>query len=246
MRLHMNSENSRKAFIAKAIEKICRVGCLSASIINKHGSLRKLIFMTGAAVIVVLVLGLSQCHTISKNKSQEAQADVIIYNQVKKSTEMLSLLQQKVDTLSQNLNSSQSVTDIDNLKQGLTQISTQIESLQKDNAQSLKEIMESENSVVNQKLDELKEGVTELKDLQHPVKYLPAKELPFSVQSIDLIQQQPVVTIGYANKTQPLYLGYSVAGWELVKANYGQQRAEFKNKDDAHIVINLAMQGDFA
>lgn len=238
----MNSEAIKKSLLTKTIEKINGIGRLSFSGVKIKGS-RKILFAGGAFLIVILVLSLSQCHNISHRESQAEQAQVVIYNQVKKSTEMLTQLQQKVDAMSEGLSSSQSVSDLDSLRQGLTQISNQIENLQKDNAQSLKEIMDSENAVVNQKLDELKEGVTELKDLQHPVKYLPAKELPFSVQSIDLIQQQPVVTISYANKTQPLDLGYSVAGWELVKANYVQQRAEFKNKDDAHIVINLAMQG---
>ena len=54
--------------------------------------------------------------------------------------------------------------------------------------------MESENAMVNQKLDELKAGVTELKDLT-PDPLFARKSIAFVVQTIDLIQQQPVVTI---------------------------------------------------
>lgn len=206
-------------------------------------SRKKILFSSAVLVLIVFVISATQCHQVSKEESQTVKLNAIIVDQMKKSSELLVNLQQQVGNLTQALNTPQTVVDLDGLKQGLSQISSQIDTLQKDNAASLKEIMENENALVNKKLDELQAGVTELKDLQHPIKYLPAKELPFSVQSIDLIQQQPVVTIAYANKSQPLDLGYSVAGWELIKANYAQQRAEFKNKEDMHIVINLAMQG---
>ena len=150
-------------------------------------------------------------------------------------------MQQQLNNLTISLHDENTVIDIDSLTQSLTQLSTQIDHLQQENAESLKTIMASENAVVNQKLDELKSGVTELKDLQHPIHYLPADQLPFVVQTIDLIQQQPVVTIRYANKTQPLDIGYAIAGWELIAANYREQRAEFINSDKAHIVIHLAM-----
>ena len=240
----MMNEKEKKSLINRCKDKISHISAACLNIKNSQiVSRKRILFGSAVLVIIVFAVTATQCHKNSKNESQTEKFNAIIIDQMKKSSELLINLQQQINDLTKALNTPQAVVDVDSLKQGLSQISSQIDTLQKDNATSLKEIMENENAVVNKKLDDLQAGVTELKDLQHPIKYLPAKELPFAVQSIDLIQQQPVVTIAYANKSQPLDLGYSVAGWELIKANYTQQRAEFKNKDDMHIVINLAMQG---
>lgn len=202
---------------------------------------RKALFF---AVIAVILLGTLFKHfSSSSTHTQAREVEALMYQQVKQSAETLTAMQQQLNSLTTSLNDQHTVIDVDSLTQSLTQLSAQIEHLQQENAQSLQAIMESENAVVNQKLDELKAGVTELKDLQHPIHYLPEDQLPFLVQTIDLIQQQPVVTIRYANKTQPLDIGYAIAGWELIAANYREQRAEFINGDQAHIVIHVGTAG---
>ena len=217
----------------KLLPLLKRAGRLSRS--------RKTLFFSAIAVIIFAIL--INHFSSSKHHTRANETEALMYQQVKQSAETLTAMQQQLNNLTISLHDENTVIDIDSLTQSLTQLSTQIDHLQQENAESLKTIMASENAVVNQKLDELKSGVTELKDLQHPIHYLPADQLPFVVQTIDLIQQQPVVTIRYANKTQPLDIGYAIAGWELIAANYREQRAEFINSDKAHIVIHLAMTG---
>ncbi len=91
-------------------------------------------------------------------------------------------------------------------------------------------------SVITQNMGELKKLVTESSNGKE---YLDAKSLPFKVISVDVISQQPFVSINYQNHITPLGMGDTVAGWEIVSADYDNAVAEFKNSKDQYIKVNL-------
>ncbi len=102
------------------------------------------------------------------------------------------------------------------------QVSTQISSMQTD--------------VDNQMTDLQKAIVTggEVKQFVNP------RVLPFKVLSIDVISEQPYVTIRYHDLITALGIGDSVDGWRIVAADYDAELAEFKNiKSDKYVKVSL-------
>lgn len=68
--------------------------------------------------------------------------------------------------------------------------------------------------------------------------YLDVKALPFTVIAIDVISQQPFVSVDYDHHVTPLGVGDSLAGWKVVDANYGAVEVEFKNDQGQYVRIN--------
>lgn len=97
---------------------------------------------------------------------------------------------------------------------------------------------------LQQKLNTIGQALKLLDEKQHPVKFLPASALPFKVLSIDSVQQISVASVSYNFKTIPLEKDDSLAGWTVGRLNFGKQKAEFKNKNEEHVVISLSTSGD--
>jgi len=69
---------------------------------------------------------------------------------------------------------------------------------------------------------------------------LDAKALPFLVQTLDVIAETPLVTVTLDHRQLPLTVGDSLAGWQLVQADYGQSIAVFQNVQRQQVKINMA------
>lgn len=61
---------------------------------------------------------------------------------------------------------------------------------------------------------------------------LPATQLPFQILHIDMIQEQPVVTVNYNHTNTPLMIGDELVGWKLMSADFSIQQANFRNFKD--------------
>lgn len=140
----------------------------------------------------------------------------------------------------------------------LTQISTQLQTIQDDlgsgDTNNIKAIKTELNSVICQ----MKELITQFSDnfsqqltnfstsvgsqfagvkdqlnviqqLSQPGNYIDPSNLPFSVQNIDSVSGQPVVTVSYNKLLTPISVGESLAGWTLISADYASQCAVFQN-----------------
>lgn len=102
----------------------------------------------------------------------------------------------------------------------IQKVSNQITSLQQD---------------VDTKMLDLKQKVSSSGEKQ----YIDSKSLPFRVISIDVISQQPFVSIDYVNHITPLAVGDSIAGWRIISANYDAAVVEFKNDHDQYVKVSL-------
>src|SRR5262249_24119558 len=59
--------------------------------------------------------------------------------------------------------------------------------------------------------------------------YIDAKLLPFQVISVDVIADQPFVSVAYGDLRAPLGIEDSLAGWKSVSADFTRLEAEFEN-----------------
>lgn len=67
--------------------------------------------------------------------------------------------------------------------------------------------------------------------------YLDPNVLPFRVISIDVISNQPFVSIDYAHHVTPFQVGDTLAGWQVVAADYDAAEVEFKNDKDQYVKV---------
>lgn len=91
--------------------------------------------------------------------------------------------------------------------------------------------------IIQGQLNTLNNAVSTIKNTSNQVKYLSLKVLPFSVSSIDSIQNIPVASIQYDYKTLPIEKGDVLAGWKVVKVDFSRQQIEFENKNKEHVLI---------
>jgi hypothetical protein len=128
----------------------------------------------------------------------------------------------------------------EDFKNDLTNISNNMSILTKSIDQSAKtsdiDKITAQTMLIKQNIDELKKLIAESGNGKE---YLDAKTLPFKVISVDVISQQPFVSIDYQNHITPMGIGDTVAGWQIVSADYDNAKAEFKNSKDQYIKMNL-------
>jgi len=125
-------------------------------------------------------------------------------------------------------------------KDTLSNISNNMSALQKSVDHSAKtsdvDKITAQITVITQSVGELKKLVAESGNGKE---YLDVKNLPFKVISVDVISEQPFVSIDYQNHITPMGIGDTVAGWEIVSADYDNAAAEFKNNKDQYVKVNL-------
>lgn len=140
----------------------------------------------------------------------------------------------------------------------LNQISTQLQAIQDDlgtgDTNNIKEIKSELNSVIDQTKElitqfsnnftqqftnfsttmgsqfaGMKDQLNVIQQLSQPGNYIDQSNLPFSVQNIDNVSGQAVVTVSYNKLLTPISVGESLAGWTLISADYASQCAVFQN-----------------
>ncbi len=156
----------------------------------------------------------------------------------------LTILNQLSDINNQLQQLTSSPQNSQSFKIALTSISNDLSSIQKSVNELAKtsdvqkvssQLASMQNDVDAQMLD-LKKAVASSNDSKQ---YLDAKVLPFHVISIDVISQQPFVSIDYASHITPLAVGDTVAGWKIAAADYDAAQVEFKNAHDQYVKISL-------
>jgi hypothetical protein len=69
--------------------------------------------------------------------------------------------------------------------------------------------------------------------------YINESKLPFHIISVDIIGNEPYVSVNYENHVFPLAIGDKLADWDLLEADYDSGTAEFTNDKNQHVKINL-------
>jgi hypothetical protein len=144
------------------------------------------------------------------------------------------------------------LTDINTQLQALTSnpqnsdsYRTAINNIAKDDSDIKSSIANLQN--VPAQIASVKEDVdSQMLDLKREIaggaaskQYLDAKVLPFHVISVDVISQQPFVSINYDNHITPFAVGDSIAGWTIAAADYDASTVEFKNDHDQYVKVTL-------
>jgi hypothetical protein len=164
----------------------------------------------------------------------------LIYNMVNNNHQG-SALSHQLETMNRQLvQLSSNGEDTAAFKTSLTDISSNIVSMKQsvDNNAKSSELtkISSQINVIKENIDELKKMITESGNAKE---YLDTNILPFQVISVDVISQQPFVSIDYQHHVTPLGVGDTVAGWQITDADYASASVEFKNDKNQYIKVNL-------
>ncbi|HVV68005.1 MAG TPA: hypothetical protein VHE99_03055 [Gammaproteobacteria bacterium] len=129
------------------------------------------------------------------------------------------------------------------LKTTLVRLDTELTDLEKEIANTAKSTEVQKLSV------QLSDMQSDLGDLSQTFaaqftnkKYIDAKKLPFHVLSLDVISEQPFISVDYNHHIIPLGIGDSLATWKIMSADYDTQTVELTNAQGQYVKITLSEQ----
>jgi hypothetical protein len=166
----------------------------------------------------------------------------LIFSGLQAKASQQSLLQ-KLDSMNtQIVQLSTNSNNSENFNASLSTLRQQMQSVEKGVNENAKG---SEIHQISSQLSSLSREIEALKKIistnSSGKEYLDKSELPFSVNTIDVIAESPFVSVNYQHTMMPLEAGDSLAGWQLVSADYNSGTVEFKN--DKNQFVDVAIQG---
>ena len=151
----------------------------------------------------------------------------------------LSPVTTQLTDISTKLDTPSSSTDLKPITKELTQLKNLIQQLQLKDSHQLGDLFSTGQGEIKKQLSQVANLLAKLDEQKHPVKRLPASQLPFKVISIDSIQDSSVASVMYSYKTQSIEQGDSLAGWKVIQLNFAKQLIEFENSDKSHVLVHL-------
>jgi hypothetical protein len=179
----------------------------------------------GVSTLLALMMSLNE-----RPEVHEPSADTQVVARLNELTSQVKIMEEVLNKPAHDINLNGVTAQIAELSSRLTQ-------LREADSKKLTETLTHTQNALGEELHSIKEVVTHLDDKKSPIKYLPLKSLPFAVVSIDSIQQVPVASVMYDYKTMPLEKGDALAGWKVVRVDYGKQRLEFENAKSERVLI---------
>ncbi|PCI35422.1 MAG: hypothetical protein COB50_05435 [Thiotrichales bacterium] len=224
----------------KLVEYISNTYAKLKPLVLQH---KKVSLLVGSSCSVIMVILLfAGFHSASHNtRSSVINGD----NQVKEVTirnpihYQLNDISIKLNNINKNLSKSHAYVNLDKTRNSLVALQTTINKLASSSNAMVKHQIQASTNKLQGQLHNINQQLAILNTKKSHHKSLKAESLPFSAMSIDNIQQINVVTIDYGHRIFPIEVGDAIAGWQLVKASSQAQVAEFRDKHDNYVVINL-------
>jgi hypothetical protein len=153
--------------------------------------------------------------------------------------ERLNEIQSQLGNLQQAVKSPAEKIDLSTIDQDFNRLETLINNLKSKEEGQLNQLVVESRTQLSNKLDATHTAIDSLDKKQHPIKYLPASALPFTVISIDSIQQVSVASVTYDFKTIPLEKSDALAGWTVLSVDFGKQKIELENATKERVVVKM-------
>ena len=151
-------------------------------------------------------------------------------------------LQAKLASIEKMLSSHRSVVNIDQVRADIHSLNQEITQIVQDNKAQYSALRSQITSLSSQLGSYQKTTTSKLDEIEavkNKVKCLSSSHLPFTVQSIDMVNGRNVVSVLYANMVSPLENDFTLAGWKLSSSYYEHQTARFVNRKGVCASVNL-------
>jgi hypothetical protein len=156
------------------------------------------------------------------------------------SQEQINDIISKLANIELEVKNTKSNHDSEAIKSAIENLAQQTKQLASHNHDALVETIDGNTTQLETQLEKISKELKALSNNDSHHQYLSIKSLPFTVISIDNIQENNMVTIRYANRDIPIIVGGSLAGWTLIDASQSQQKATFKNKASNYVLVDLS------
>ena len=190
-------------------------------------SLRKMMFI-GVSIILLLSIGLIAFKKYKSTAPRPIHTQRATTNNLAL-TEEINNIDTRLAAIEQHLSENHTTNEsIENISKQITNLSAQFQTLLNQSDDNMNQHFQFATTTLKEEISTVKSIVSDLsKQKTHHL--LPASQLPFQVLRIDMIQEQPVVTVNYNHTTLPLMIGDELTGWKLMSTNFSKQEAHFKN-----------------
>lgn len=191
--------------------------------------------LTGLAVGTVFALNLRDTSPVVKDNNK---TDIFV---VKKINQLQSQLVSIDASIEKVVKKPQPAIDFSSIENKIKALTKDIADFKKFTPEAINQHFEQKlgetQKILTSQLISITNTVNQMESDKNPIRYIAVKNLPFSVISIDSIQQIPVASIQYKFKTIPLEKGEVIAGWKIVALDFAHQQIEFENKKKEHILL---------
>lgn len=136
-----------------------------------------------------------------------------------------------------------SIKEIKGIKTQLNSVLFQVKGMISESSDNVDQTIQSSSQALASQLSDMKGQLSNIQQLAQPGGYIDPSNLPFTVQFIDSVSGQNVVTVSYNNLLTPLSVGESLAGWTLTSADYASQYAVFQNAKDQLVKAGNSVAG---
>jgi len=189
-------------------------------------------------VILLVILGLAMFFTILWNTRHTIKRlePPLVAQQT-----ATHYMTQQLDQLSaqlQHLHTQLGAKNLQPLQEQVTHLLTQTQQLADKSTTLITQAIQAHTQTLQQQLQMIQAQLKTLQKQQQHVQYLKPKDLPFKITALDNIQQHDVVTARYDHQDLPLDVGDHIAGWELLRADFVKQQAEFVNHKQQHVIVS--------
>lgn len=199
----------------------------------KHIFENNKIFLFGTSLFAVGFL--TSLALYPKTEVVNTKQDLTIYKAL---SEKMDNIQAQIGKVNLEIKKPQDKVDLTSITKEISRISGNLDSVKSDTNNVLAKSNRNNNILINE-IKDVKEKVVAIKGSSKETKYVDAKQLPFEILSIDVVQEVPVISIRYHFENFDLEKGDKIAGWKIRGLKYNNQIAEFINDKNEHVKISL-------
>lgn len=199
---------------------------------------RKIVAISAASILVLFFVALIFHHREKVEKIEKKKQEQLILSQTSNLHSELSNISIKIADVQKKLQSGDE-KDIQSIEKTLTTLSDQVKTIADSSNTIIEKAIELNTHKLQQQLGNIQTQLTEIKDHKDKVSIVSPDQLGFEVVDIFNMDHENIVSIHYGAHTVPLVEGENIAGWKLAHVSFNDQKAEFVNDKNQHVIVNL-------
>lgn len=153
-----------------------------------------------------------------------------------------SRVMQKLSDIEGQLSRHSAYLNVDSLRAAIGELKDELNSRAGQTDASLSAQLARSTDSINARMNVIQQQLTALKARRIHHRVLTSAALPFTVMSIDTVQDAVMMTVSAHHRLFPLSVGDSLSGWTLTAADSAGQTATFRQADGATVTVRLNQQ----
>lgn len=197
--------------------------------------------VVGVTLVILFVITTATVvtrHNDKVSKIQKQREEQQLLSQTRNLHSELSNISMEIADVQRQLQSGDE-KDIQSIEKTLMALSDQVKTIADSSNTIIEKAIEMNTHKLQKQLGNIQTQLTEIKDHKEKVSIVSPEELGFEVVDIFNMDHENIVSIHYGAHTVPIVEGENIAGWKLVHVSFNDQKAEFVNDKNQHVIVNL-------